>query len=122
MRVCSATRRPRCSAVAMSALWTASAPSSELDWAAAPEKKPRRLRSFSEPVLVFQPGFRPRLIQLMPCCAASVWKNCRVLSLSPLLDPEFVKPAATLSCQTSPNQRFEVASAKTWKAPEAVPM
>lgn len=58
----------------------------------------------------------------MPCCAASVWKYCRVLSLSPLLEPEFVKPAATLSCQASPNQRFEVASAKTWKAPEAVPM
>lgn len=58
----------------------------------------------------------------MPCCAASVWKNWSVCSLSPLLEPELVKPAASLSDQSWPAQREEVASPKTWKAPEAVPM
>lgn len=58
----------------------------------------------------------------MPCWAARIWKNCRVCSLSPLLEPELVNPAASLSFQSCPNQRFEDASAKTWKAPDAVPM
>lgn len=42
--------------------------------------------------------------------------------LSPLLAPELVKPAASLSTQTWENQRLLLASANAWKAAEAVPM
>lgn len=106
----------------MSALCTPSGPWSLFDWAAAPRKKPRRLRSFSEASELFQPGCSPRLTQLMPCWAASTVKNWSVCSLSPLLDPELVKPAASLSFHAWVNQRLEDSSAKAWKAPDAVPM
>lgn len=55
----------------------------------------------------------------MPCRAANVAKDWRVRSLAPLMEPELANPAASLSRQACAAQRLEVASAKTWKAPEA---
>src|ERR1044072_4083423 len=49
-----ATRAPRCSAVAMSDVWTASGPASVGLWAPAPRKKPSRLMSSSLPLVESQ--------------------------------------------------------------------
>ena len=71
---------------------------------------------------MFQPGSRPRLTQSIPCWAASSAKYCRVCILSPLMEPELVNPAASLSLQARVIHRLLVASANAWKDPEAVPM
>jgi hypothetical protein len=49
-------------------------------------------------------------------------KYCKVCSLSPLMAPAMVKPAANLFRHVRAAQRPDVDSAKTWKAAEAVPM
>lgn len=64
----------KCAAVAMSDVWTASGPG-----------------------VGREPGTRPSLIPCMPCWAAKVAKQPGVDDLSPLLAPEVVKPAASLS-------------------------
>ncbi len=71
---------------------------------------------------MFQPGRRSRLTQSIPCWAARSARYCRVCSLSPLMEPELVNPAASLSLQARVIHRLLLASAKTWNAPEAVPM
>nr|BFE78606.1 hypothetical protein GCM10020093_012070 [Planobispora longispora] len=100
-----------------------SGPASEGDWAIAPRKPPRRLRSSSRPwALYSQPGGRPRVTQVMPCWAARSAMEVSVLSLSPFTPAEFVKPAATLSRQPMSAQTLALASANVWKAADWLPM
>ena len=110
-RVTSATRRPRCWHVRTSEGCTWSGSASTSVCAPAPSQKPSRLRSSSLPAELFQPAPKPRLTQCMWCCAANTASDVSVCILSPLLAPEFVKPAATLSRQVPLRQRRPVCSA-----------
>lgn len=58
----------------------------------------------------------------MWCWAASTTSAISVCSLSPLLAPELVNPAATLSRQALRKQRFEVASANAWNPADTLPI
>ena len=50
-------------------------------------------------------------LSVMWCCAANIASDTRVFTLSPLLAPELVNPAATLSRQLPFRQRLPVCSA-----------
>ena len=62
------------------------------------------------------------MTQCMWCCAANTANDISVLSLSPDLAPELVKPAAVLSRQVPSTQRLPVFSANAWKPAETLPM
>jgi hypothetical protein len=66
--------------------------------------------SSTEPPLLLLPGIWPRFTHSMPCCAAKVTNCISVFCLSPFWEPEFVKPAASLSAQRCSIQRCEEAS------------
>lgn len=68
------------------------------------------------PLVLFQPGSRPRLIQFVPCCAAKVEKESRVECLSPALQAALVKPAPSLLCHFWTAQRPAVLSANAQRS------
>jgi hypothetical protein len=74
------------------------------------------------PSELFQPVPSPRLTQCMWCCAANTANDISADSLSPLLAPELVKPAATLSLHAPLRQRRPVRSANAWKPADTFPM
>jgi hypothetical protein len=58
----------------------------------------------------------------MWCWAANTASDVSVCSLSPLLPPELVNPAAILSLQVPSWQRLPVFSANAWNAADTLPM
>src|SRR5690349_1107940 len=86
-----------------------------------PAKPPTKFRSLRVAAFVLA-GIMPMPAQIMPCCIARVMKYWIVENLSPFIDPEFVKPAATLSFHFCANHGFELASANFLKSADGPPM
>ena len=119
-RVASATRRPRCSAVARSLSGTPAPPG--VDCAMAPRWLPSRLVSPPSGARPAYVGGRPSPIQTMPCCAANTASCSSVPSLSPLGAAEWVNPAASLSRHPCSAQIALVLSMNALNAADALPM
>lgn len=67
-------------------------------------------------------GMRPWLIQIIPCCMASVKSVISVPCLSPFIPALLVKPAATLSFHSWAYQGLDDASANFLNCQLTLPM